>query len=105
MACCLVVEDEEVIRTILAALLADEGYAVQTAADGLEALEALRVSPGPLVVLLDVLMPRLTGTAILRLVEHGEPSLTRHVYIVLTPRLPPRCRATWAPWCSTWACR
>jgi CheY-like chemotaxis protein len=41
-----------------------------------------------LVVLLDVLMPGMTGTALLRLVEQREPSLIRHVYLVMTALAP-----------------
>ena len=84
MARLLVVEDVAPIREFLAALLVEEGHEVYTAADGVEALATLRRSPVPLVVLLDVLMPRVTGVAILRLVGQGEPSLIRHAYVLVT---------------------
>ena len=41
------------------------GYAVQTAADGAEALEALRASK-PDLVLLDLIMPKMDGISVLR---------------------------------------
>ena len=56
----LVVDDEERIRTILAAILLGEGYQVETAADGLEALDrgaAFR----PDVLVVDLQMPRMDG--------------------------------------------
>jgi DNA-binding NtrC family response regulator len=56
----LVVDDEERIRTILAAILISEGYQVETAADGIEALErgtAFR----PDVLIVDLQMPRMDG--------------------------------------------
>ena len=80
----LVVEDDIAVRELVEALLTDEGYEVRTASDGLEAVDALLVSPGPMVVLLDVLMPRMGGDAVLRLVSEGEGSLARHVYILMT---------------------
>ena len=56
----LVVDDEERIRTILAAILRGEGYLVETAADGIEALDrgtAFR----PDVLVVDLQMPRMDG--------------------------------------------
>jgi two-component system response regulator MprA len=56
----LVVDDEPALRETLERALAAEGYAVETAADGVEALTAIeRATPDA--VLLDVLMPRLDG--------------------------------------------
>lgn len=54
----MVVEDDDDIRTNLQELLEDEGYAVQTARNGEEALSLLR-GPGevPGLILLDVMMP------------------------------------------------
>ena len=62
----LVVDDEADSRGVLAMLLEMEGYAVQQAGDGLQALEALRGGPAPCVVLLDLMMPRLDGWGVLR---------------------------------------
>jgi CheY-like chemotaxis protein len=57
----LVVEDNDVAREGLAADLRRAGYAVATAADGAQALEALRAGPPPGLILLDMLMPVLDG--------------------------------------------
>ena len=56
----LVVNDEPALRETLGRALAAEGYAVETAADGVEALTAIERAM-PDAVLLDVLMPRLDG--------------------------------------------
>ncbi len=56
MARVLVVDDERSIREILSDLLASDGYLVDTAADGSEALEVIH-GWRPDVVLLDMLMP------------------------------------------------
>lgn len=56
----LVVDDDAVVRDSLSDLLKDEGYAVVTAVDGLDALERLNaVSPD--LILLDLRMPRMDG--------------------------------------------
>ena len=56
----LVVEDDRGSRDALAALLRDCGYVVDTAADGVEALDKVRREP-PALVISDVQMPRSDG--------------------------------------------
>ena len=60
MTTVLVVEDEPTIRGLVAEALADEGYAVEQAADGLEALRKTVEHP-PDVVLLDLKLPTMSG--------------------------------------------
>jgi PleD family two-component response regulator len=55
----LVVEDDNAIRESLQYFLVDEGYTVVTARDGQAALEMIPTVPGPTVMLLDLVMPRL----------------------------------------------
>jgi CheY-like chemotaxis protein len=57
----LVVDDDAGIRDILRALLEEEGYTVAVAADGEAGLRAILSSAGPLIVLLDLLLPGLSG--------------------------------------------
>ncbi|MCK6530377.1 response regulator [Myxococcota bacterium] len=57
----LVVEDEPGIRSALAALVEAEGFEVETAGDGREALEVLRRRPGSCLILLDLMMPGMNG--------------------------------------------
>ncbi len=54
-------DDDPWIRESLTFLLTEAGYEPLTASDGVEALDTLLVSDGRLVVLLDLLMPRMTG--------------------------------------------
>ena len=66
----LVVDDEASIRESLERALRLEGFAVETAAGGLAALEAVARSP-PAVIVLDVTMPDLDGVAVLRRLRAG----------------------------------
>ena len=58
--CVLVVEDDATIRSTLAEALAEEGYRVLTATNGLEGLQEVRTG-APDAVLLDLMMPVLDG--------------------------------------------
>ncbi len=61
----LVVDDERSVREAVARALTLEGYAVEQAADGEEALAMVRDRP-PDAVVLDVLMPRVDGLEVCR---------------------------------------
>lgn len=76
----LVVDDDKVIRQLIAANLTLEGFDVATAVDGQDCLNKVSVL-APDVITLDLMMPRLDGceTAI-RLRENPE---TSHIKIVL----------------------
>jgi CheY-like chemotaxis protein len=56
----LVVEDTPALRQLLAQALADEGYTVRTAADGVHALRLLETL-APCLILLDLRMPVMDG--------------------------------------------
>ena len=56
----LVVEDEDVLQTILKYQLEQAGYEVDVAGDGLEGLKAVEANP-PDLILMDVMMPGLNG--------------------------------------------
>ena len=56
----LVVEDHADLRDLLAVLLEGEGFIVQTATNGVEALKSLD-SARPSLILLDLMMPVMTG--------------------------------------------
>jgi CheY-like chemotaxis protein len=62
----LVVDDDEDIRDVLSVLLETEGFHVDTAKDGVEALAQLKAGPPPDVVLLDMMMPRMDGESLVR---------------------------------------
>jgi CheY-like chemotaxis protein len=58
----LVVDDDADIRCTIADILGEAGYAVQSAANGREALELIQSrSPAPALILLDLMMPELDG--------------------------------------------
>ena len=56
----MVVDDSVSIRKVVSRLLEEQGWSVQTASDGMEALEKLRESRPDLIVL-DIEMPRVNG--------------------------------------------
>jgi two-component system, cell cycle sensor histidine kinase and response regulator CckA len=60
----LLVEDDDQLRRSAKRILEDAGYQVVSAADGLEALEALRHTAGIGLVFSDLVMPRLGGRAL-----------------------------------------
>lgn len=62
----LVIEDEVEIRENLKALLELEGYQVFTAKNGKEGIELVKAIPRPCLILLDLLMPVMTGEEFLR---------------------------------------
>jgi len=62
MARILVVDDSEMIRVFFTTLLAQQGHEVETAADGVEAVEKYKAKPADL-VFMDIFMPRQEGLA------------------------------------------
>ena len=59
----LVVDDEPDFASIVQDNLTKEGFAVEIAYDGIEALEKVKANP-PDVIILDVMMPRKDGYAV-----------------------------------------
>jgi CheY-like chemotaxis protein len=49
------------VRDSLAAILREDGHAVETASGGIEALRRLRERPLPTLILLDLMMPEMDG--------------------------------------------
>jgi two-component system chemotaxis response regulator CheY len=77
----LLVEDDIDVREALVEALRDKGYEVDTAVDGLQALERLRGGARPGVILLDLMMPRMDG-AEFRTAQRADPALA-HLPVVL----------------------
>ncbi len=73
MTSILIVEDEAVVRDMLALNLQAEGYDVSTAEDGEAGLAASRAAAFDLVVL-DVMLPRLDGLSLCRLIRKSSPA-------------------------------
>jgi len=70
----LVIDDEEMVRNVLALYLQREGYAVETAASGQEGLRALATQDGDFaLILLDLHLPDMQGDAVLEQVRREHP--------------------------------
>jgi two-component system response regulator MprA len=57
----LIVDDSETVLLMLQRRLEFSGYDVATATDGLEALTAAHAEPTPDIILLDAMMPNMSG--------------------------------------------
>lgn len=77
----LLVEDDFDVREALAETLRDEGYAVDCVGDGEQALQYLRGGGRPGLILLDLMMPRMSGSEF-RMLQKVDPQLC-HVPVVL----------------------
>jgi CheY-like chemotaxis protein len=84
----LIVDDDPWIRETLTFLLSTEGYETLTANDGVEALDTLVASDERLVVVLDLLMPHMTGFEVLTRVAIDDHLATQHGYIVYSAQAP-----------------
>ncbi|MFI5250906.1 MAG: sigma-54-dependent transcriptional regulator [Bacteroidota bacterium] len=76
----LIVDDEDKIRNILAVILRDAGYVIETAKDGFEALEKSG-SFKPDLLIVDLQMPRMDGIETVTRIKERFPSV---VAIILT---------------------
>jgi DNA-binding response OmpR family regulator len=80
----LVADDEKHIVQLVRLYLSTEGYTVESAADGLAALETFkRVRPA--LVILDVMLPRLDGWEVLRRIRGGDGAGGAHSKESRTP--------------------
>ena len=80
----LIVDDEPLNVDYLEQELDSQGFATETAADGLEALDRVAAAP-PDLILLDVMMPRMDGISALRVLKQ-DPE-TRLIPVVLMTAL------------------
>jgi CheY-like chemotaxis protein len=83
MTTILVVDDEPLIALALEAALEDAGHQVATAANGRQGLERLAEAPRPDLVLLDMMMPVMSGAAMLAAMA-ADPGLAGIPVIVLS---------------------
>ena len=79
----LVVEDDLDVREGLVQVLQFEGYQAIGAENGLEALEHLRRSPRPDLILLDLMMPVMDGWQF-RDAQRQDPSFARIPVVVIS---------------------
>ncbi len=78
----LVVEDEAALGAAVAEALLDAGFVVARASDGMEALERVRASSPYDLIVCDLKMPRLDGTAFYRELEATKPEMARRILFV-----------------------
>jgi len=88
----LVVEDEPDIRLVVKARLETAGYRVETAADGLEALNRVRAGPPDLMVL-DLMLPGMDGFGVCAMVKRDQ-RFSHIPVIILSARTRPQDRTT-----------
>lgn len=71
MASVMIVDDEDVLLDMIAALIEDLGYRTVVATNGREALAALQAETElPLLILSDVMMPKMSGIALAQTLKH-----------------------------------
>ena len=80
----LIVDDSLVMRQLIRSMLETEEYTLGDVSDGVEALQALRASALPGIVLLDYRMPNLDGWEVLKTVAAAGPPLSDHQFIVIS---------------------
>jgi CheY-like chemotaxis protein len=79
----LVVEDDVAIRAALCELLEFEGYQVHQAIDGKQALDILRRGLRPDLILLDLMMPVMSGSRF-REEQMNDPAISHIPVVVLS---------------------
>jgi PAS domain S-box-containing protein len=78
----LVIDDEQIMRDGCSRILSKDGWAVITAENGKQGLEAIRADPEKIdLILLDLMMPGMSGMEVLDQVRNIDPSL---LVIVIT---------------------
>jgi CheY-like chemotaxis protein len=79
----MVIDDDASIRETLCELLEEEGYPAVGAANGRDALAALRAGPLPCLILLDLMMPVMNGWEF-REQQQRDPALAAIPVAVIT---------------------
>ena len=79
----LIVEDDEAVRESVREYLDESGYRAVVAANGCAGLEMLRRLPKPSVILLDLMMPNLSGWDF-RDIQRADPALKDVPVVVFT---------------------
>ena len=79
----LVVDDDDDVREAIRFSLEVEGYAIEAAANGREAMTSLRAGARPCLVLLDLMMPEMDGWATIEALE-SDRELARIPVVVIT---------------------
>lgn len=83
----LVVDDEADIRLIIHSLLETDDYEVMSAENGQEALEKLEGDVKPDIILLDLMMPNMSGYSLLHELHHRGLHTAFSVIVMTADRL------------------
>jgi two-component system, OmpR family, alkaline phosphatase synthesis response regulator PhoP len=76
----LIVDDTVTVRMYEKMILASEGYEIEMASDGVDAIEKIS-SNRPDLVLLDIMMPRMDGIECCKTIKSNRD--TRHIKIIM----------------------
>ncbi len=79
----LVVDDDPVIRDMMVDILTLEGYPIEVAKNGQEALEKLH-GVGNYLVFLDLMMPGINGSDVCTHLNEEQPIRSRHIIILMS---------------------
>lgn len=79
----MVVDDSLMVRQQVGRALAQAGFAVIEAKDGLDGLEKIKMTPDLALIVCDVNMPRMSGLELLEAVR-GEEGLSHIPFVMLT---------------------
>jgi two-component system, OmpR family, response regulator MprA len=80
----LIVDDDPDVREMLRTVLEWDGYTVETANDGVAALEILTRTDETWLVLLDINMPRMNGLEVCSHLAALDRSSARHLVVLMT---------------------
>ena len=95
----LIVDDTETMRLAERMMLAGEGYEIEIAEDGLEALDKI-ASARPDLVLMDIMMPRMDGIECCRRIKGEEKTKDIKVVMVTTKSEYERVKEAFAAGCD-----
>lgn len=79
----LVVEDDLFLRELYTDILGAEGYKVEGAQDGEEALQKIKVG-GYDLILLDIIMPKMDGLTVMKQMQNTTPQNPNKCVVFLT---------------------
>lgn len=79
----LIVEDELFIRDVYVTVLSEDGYQIDQAADGAEGIAKMQEG-GYDLVLLDIMLPKMDGIAILSELQKNPPKKSNKAIVLVT---------------------
>ncbi|MDP3725188.1 MAG: response regulator [Nanoarchaeota archaeon] len=83
----LIVEDEPLLGNLLRRRLEKEDFDITLVRDGEEALRVLEEGPAPNLVLLDIILPKISGFELMERMNQNAKLLDQHIPIVIISNL------------------